>query len=147
MQYKHSFIIQAPLRQVADFHFRSASMGAITPPPIIVKVHSAPPRLEEGDEMDFTLWLGPLPIHWVAHIEDVSETGFADRQLSGPFDRWVHRHTFVPMDEQTTKVLDEIDFSLKSNPLWKLIGLGMWSNLPFLFAYRGWRTKRLLEKQ
>jgi hypothetical protein len=32
-------------------------MAAITPPPIIVKVHHAPPVLADGDEMDFTMWL------------------------------------------------------------------------------------------
>lgn len=146
MHYRHTFRVNAPLAKVADFHAQSASMGAITPPPVIVRVHHAPPRLNEGDEMDFTLWLGPLPIHWLARIEDVSPTGFVDRQLRGPFGRWVHRHTFVPVNENTTEVIDEIDLSLRAHPWWGLIGLGMWLNLPILFAYRSWQTRRLLSK-
>jgi len=147
MNYKHRFTVHAPLTRVADFHARSASMGAITPPPVVVRVHQAPPQLGEGDEMDFTLWLGPFPIRWAARIEDVSPTGFVDRQLRGPFRHWAHRHSYVAVDENTTTVMDEIEFSLKRHPWWGLIGLGMWLNLPLLFAYRSWKTRRLLKDQ
>ncbi len=122
-------------------------MGAITPPPIRVQLHRAPPALLSGDdEMDFTLWFGPLPIHWVARIEDVSESGFTDRQLSGPFSKWVHRHSFVRIDDRTTEVIDHITLRLKPHPFWGLIGLGFWLGLPALFAYRAWKTSRLLGK-
>ena len=95
--------------------------------------------------MDFTIKLGPLPIRWVARIENVRPTGFIDRQLQGPFQRWVHQHTFEPIDETTTSVIDEIEFSLHSRPWWKFIGLNMVLSLPALFAYRGWKTRLLLE--
>ena len=145
MKYQHRFEVNAPLAAVAEFHAQSASMGAITPPPVVVRVHRAPARLDDGDEIDFTMWLGPLPLHWLARIEDVSPTGFTDRQLHGPFRHWVHRHTFTPVDETTTAVVDEIKLELRSNLWWKLVGLGMWLSLPLLFAYRGWKTKRLIQ--
>jgi ligand-binding SRPBCC domain-containing protein len=145
MEYKHRFDVNAPLAAVAEFHARSASMGAITPPPVVVRVHRAPTHLDDGDEMDFTLWLGPLPVRWLARIEDVSPTGFADRQLRGPFRHWIHRHTFVPVDETTTAVVDEIELEFRSHPWWRLLGLGMWLSLPFLFAYRGWKTQRHIQ--
>lgn len=144
MKYRHKFLVKAPLAQVADFHRQSASMGDITPPPAVVKVHQAPARLGEGDEMDFTIWLGPLPVRWQARIEDVSPTGFVDRQLQGPFKQWTHRHSFEPVEEQTTAVVDEIEFKLAKDPIRGIVGLGMTLSLPFLFAYRGWKTRRLL---
>jgi ligand-binding SRPBCC domain-containing protein len=122
-------------------------MGAITPPPVVAQIHQAPTHLQEGDEMDFTLWLGPLPIRWLARIEDVGQHGFVDRQLRGPFQQWRHHHRFVPIDPTTTEVIDEIEAKLQKHPWWGLVGLGMWLNLPILFAYRGWKTKRLLEKR
>jgi ligand-binding SRPBCC domain-containing protein len=145
MKYQHRFEVNAPLAAVAEFHAQSASMGAITPPPVVVRVHRAPARLDDGDEIDFTMWLGPLPLRWLARIEDVSPTGFTDRQLHGPFRHWVHRHTFTPVDETTTAVVDEIKLELRSNLWWKLVGLGMWLSLPLLFAYRGWKTKRFIQ--
>jgi ligand-binding SRPBCC domain-containing protein len=95
--------------------------------------------------MEFTMWLGPLPLRWLARIEDVSPTGFTDRQLRGPFREWVHRHTYVPVDEATTAVVDEIDLSLRRRLWWRLVGVGMWLSLPLLFAYRGWKTQRLIK--
>ena len=144
MKYKHRFKVKAPLAEVAEFHSQSASMGDITPPPAVVKVHQAPARLDDGDEMDFTVWLGPLPVRWKARIEDVSATGFVDRQLQGPFRCWTHRHSFQPIDEETTEVVDEIEFKLAKHPVRGIMGLGMSLSLPFLFAYRGWKTRRLL---
>lgn len=147
MRYEHRFRVSAPLAAVADFHTQSASMAAITPPPVVVRIQRAPARLNEGDEMEFTLWLGPLPVRWLARIEAVSPNAFTDRQLRGPFRRWVHRHSFLPVDETTTAVVDQVELSLRPHLWWGLIGLGMWLSLPLLFAYRGWKTRRLLEVQ
>lgn len=147
MKYQHTFTVKAPLETVAAFHRHSSSMAAITPPPVIVRIHHAPDLLQDGDEMDFTLWLGPLPIHWLARIEQASATGFVDRQLRGPFTKWVHTHTFRALDPTTTEVYDQVEVILGPNLLWKLVGMGMWLNLPMLFAFRGWKTRRLLENQ
>lgn len=143
-KYQHKFRVNAPLAAVAKFHSRSDSMGAITPPPIIAQVHQAPDTLAEGDEMDFTLWLALLPIRWLARIENVTPTGFTDRQLRGPFKKWVHRHTFMPVNNSTTEVVDEIECRLRPHILWGPVGLGMRLTLPLLFAYRSWKTKQLL---
>ena len=146
MKYQHRFRVRAPLEAVADFHSRSASLAAITPPPVVVRVHRAPEIQREGDEMDFTVWLGPLPVRWLACIENVSATGFTDLQVRGPFNAWIHRHSFVRVDEQTTDVVDEVTVELRAHPLWGPVGLGMWLTLPLLFAYRAWKTKRILER-
>jgi ligand-binding SRPBCC domain-containing protein len=145
MKYKHRFRVKAPLADVAEFHSQSASMADIAPPPVVVKIQEAPTRLDEGDQMDFTVWLGPLPIRWHTRIEEVTSTGFVDRQLRGPFRCWSHRHSYEPVDEQTTEVVDEIEFKLDKHPVRGMMGLGMTLSLPFLFAYRGWKTRRLLK--
>lgn len=147
MQYNHRFEVSAPLEAVVDFHRQSASMAAITPPPIVVRVHSAPQRLMDGDQMDFTMWLGPFPIRWVAQIEALPQNGFLDRQCTGPFAKWEHRHRFERIDDRTTAVLDEVTAELHDQWFWKSVGFGMWINLPILFAYRGWKTKKILARQ
>ncbi len=144
MRYRHRFRVDAPLPAVAAFHASSASLGAITPPPVVVRVHSAPAVLRSGDQMDFTLWLGPLPLHWVARIENASDAGFVDRQLQGPFREWVHRHSFRPMPGGCTEVRDEVNAIPRAHLLWGPVGLAMWLGLPLLFAYRGWKTRQTL---
>ena len=122
-------------------------MAAITPPPLQVNLLRAPETLAEGDEMEFTLGLGPIAIPWLARITDVTPTSFVDLQVSGPFQHWKHRHSFIPVDEATTDVVDEVEAELRRHPYWGPIGLFMWFNLPLLFAYRGWRTRQQLSQQ
>jgi ligand-binding SRPBCC domain-containing protein len=145
MKYRHTFRVDAPLAAVAAFHSRSASMPAITPPPMIVRVHATPERLATGDEMDFTLWAGPVPVRWVARIEDASPEGFTDRQVRGPFAAGAHRHRFVRVDDRTTDVVDEVEAALRRHPFWAAAGALMWIGMPVLFAFRGWKTRRILE--
>ena len=145
MKYRRTFQLQAPLAEVAHFHTAASSLKAITPPLIPMQLHRAPEQMGDGDEMAFTMWLGPLPVRWVARVEDVSTAGFLDRQVRGPFAAWTHRHRFVALDEDTTEVVDEVEARLKVHPLWSAVGLAMWVGLPLLFVYRAWKTRRLLE--
>lgn len=146
MRYTHRFRVRASVPAVAEFHSQASVLGQITPPPIIMRLQSAPPVLGEGDEMAFTMWLGPLPIRWLARIEQVTDHSFVDRQLRGPFHRWAHTHTFVDVGDGLTEVRDEIEAELGEGVYRRLMSLFMWLGLPVLFAYRGWRTKRLLER-
>jgi ligand-binding SRPBCC domain-containing protein len=145
MNYCHRFQVHAPLSRVSDFHSKAASMPTITPPPLSVRLHHTPDVLGEGDDMDFSLGVGPFSIRWEARIERVSSTSFTDRQIHGPFAEWVHRHSFNALDNQATEVVDEITLRPRSHFLWWLVGMGMWAGLPFLFAFRASKTRRMLQ--
>jgi ligand-binding SRPBCC domain-containing protein len=97
MKYRHTFRVRADLADVADFHTRATSLGAITPPVIPMRLNHAPECLANGDQMDFTMGIGPLSVRWVARVEDVSPSGFRDRQLQGPFEQWSHHHSFLSL--------------------------------------------------
>lgn len=144
--FTHRFVVNAPIASVAGFHRAAESMAAITPPPVLVKLHDVPEHLHSGDQMAFTMWLGPLPLRWVARIEDVTDTGFVDELLEGPFASWTHRHEFIARGSGRTEVRDLVQATLRREPFWRLIGTFMWLNLRFLFAYRGWKTRRILEQ-
>ena len=89
--YTHRFRVLAPLAQVAEFHRDTKVLRYLTPPPLIVTFNELQP-LAEGSVADFTMWFGPLPIHWVAVHSDVNPTtGFTDTQAAGPFEIWVHK--------------------------------------------------------
>lgn len=146
MRYQHEFQVNASLQAVADFHSRSQNMAAITPPPIVVRMKQAPVQIAEGSQMAFTLWTGPIPVPWVSRIENVSQNGFVDRQLHGPFTTWVHQHSYISLSDTTTLVRDEIQAELKRHPWWGPIGLAMWLGMPLLFAYRARQTRRILQQ-
>ena len=146
MRFHHRFRVNAPLAEVNSFHRRATSMGAITPPSIRVEVHRAPVELSSGDEMDFSLHLGPFQIRWLALIENMTEAGFSDRQLHGPFLAWNHRHSFKQIEASVTEVDDLVTAEVKRSLGERLFGWIMWLGMPILFAYRGWKTRSLLER-
>lgn len=140
MHYRHSFVVNAPLAAVAEFHKDPRALRDLTPPPLTVQFNNVEP-LAEGSVADFTMRAGPISIHWVARHSNVTEQhGFVDTQEQGPFRSWRHRHQFHAIDEQTTEVIDEIEAQYGS-----VISRFMWINLPVLFAYRARQTKKALE--
>jgi len=146
MRYTHRFLIQASLETVVDFHRSASSLESITPPFFFMRDLEAPDPLEEGSPLSFTLWLGPLPVYWHARIENSNPSGFDDVMVSGPFERWVHTHSFEADSPSSCWVLDQVEFRLRRHPYWYPLGLMMALGLPILFAYRGWKTKSLLER-
>jgi len=145
MRFRHTFRVRASVGKVAAFHTAAANMKAISPPVIPMRLHRVPRQLAEGDEVSFTMWLGPIPVRWVAEFQEVSAFGFVDRQREGPFRSWQHRHSFLKVAPEITEVVDSVQAQLRPHLLWGPIGLAMWLGLPLLFAYRGWKTRRLLE--
>jgi ligand-binding SRPBCC domain-containing protein len=145
-QYSSCFRVQAPLGRVAEFHRDTKVLKHLTPPPLIVKFNELQP-LAEGSVADFTIWIGPLPIRWVAIHSDVDpEIGFTDTQVAGAFEAWTHRHSFSALDGNSTEIRDEIKALPSRHPFWGLVSRFIWLNLPILFAYRAWRTRKALEQ-
>jgi len=146
MKFRHAFSVSAPIALVAAFHRNPVNLVALTPFLVRVKLLSAPRPLQVGDEVAFCVWLGVIPIRWVARIIQMDTTGFTDVQLVGPFRRWVHRHQFVPQSDGTTLIVDDIDAAFSWHPIRLLIGFLMWLGLPLLFAYRRKATQRLISR-
>jgi len=147
VKFSRSFEVRASLGAVRDFHARSEALVALTPPLMPMRLEASPPVLRSGDAMSFRIWLGPLPVRWTARIEDAGPGGFTDRQLAGPFAEWVHRHTFDTTGATSSRVTDLIQARLRPHLLWGPVGLTMWLGLPLLFAFRAWKTRRLLESE
>jgi ligand-binding SRPBCC domain-containing protein len=142
-----SFTISAPLQAVAAFHRGTEALKQLTPPPVWASLKSIEP-LAEGSRSAFTLWFGPFPVHWVAVHSRVDPLhGFTDTQESGPLAAWRHTHHFETTG-QGTRVSEHIEYAYPA-------GLrGLWARLlfnplalRFMFAYRAWNTRRLVEKR
>ncbi len=128
------------------FHQDPRALSRLTMPPTFIQVlRDDRKSLTEG-EIEFTLWLGPLPVRWVArHAPGPIATSFADQMVRGPMARWEHLHLFEPAGEHT-RLVDRITYAYKGG-----IG-GLFTRLVFdglplrlLFVYRHWRTRRALE--
>jgi ligand-binding SRPBCC domain-containing protein len=144
--FEYAFIVKAPLARVAEFHRDARALQRLSPPPLFVQLHRIEPQAE-GAVADFTLWMGPLPIRWVAVHSNVSVlNGFTDTQQRGPLRYWRHTHRFVAVDDSHTRVMEHIVFEYypgRAGLLARL--LFSRSALRFLFWYRSWVTRRALE--
>ena len=144
-QFRHEFQVNAPIERVAEFHSSTEALKLLTPPPLFVKFNQVEP-MGEGSRADFTLWLGPIPIRWIAKHSNVHPTdGFTDTQVEGPFQTWIHRHTFTQMTTDMTKIIDEIEGQSSDHLFSGIVSRLMWLTLPILFAYRAQQTRRAVE--
>lgn len=141
-EFRHRFVVNAPLGDVLAFHQDTRALKRLTPPPIFAQIHHYEP-LAEGSRASFTLWFGPFPVRWQAIHSDVGPNGFTDTQVSGPLRAWRHSHRFTPLGPERTLVEDHIVYdhhagwrSLASRLLFARPGLYL------LFTGRKWLTRR-----
>ena len=141
-----SFVVDAPLAAVRDFHGDTSALRILSPPGTFVRLHAVEP-LAEGSVSRFTLWLGPLPIPWTAVHRGVSDHGFTDVQLEGPAAAWAHTHLFTALSEGRTRVDDHVEFTHRPLPRGLLTRLLFCRpNLLFLFAWRAFATRRAVRR-
>jgi len=139
--------INAPAEVVFRFHESPEALRQLIPPWENMGVAESAGSLLPGSRVVLRGRLGLLPIRWVAvHTEYDPPHLFADRQQSGPFAWWYHRHRFLDDGEGGTILRDEVEYQA---PL-GLIGnwLGGWlirRKLERMFAYRHATTRRLIE--
>jgi ligand-binding SRPBCC domain-containing protein len=140
--FESKFLVEAPVEDVAAFHFRPGILKTLTPPLMIMQVHQFEP-LADGSVAEFTMWMGPIPVYWKAVHSGVTADSFTDTQVAGPMKQWVHTHRFIAVNDNQTEVRDSIEYSHFSGIR------GLWSRLLFpqpalriLFAIRARITRR-----
>ena len=103
--------IDAPPARVFAWHERPEALSDLTPPWEKVRVVEPPTSLQPGSRVVLVSSLGPIPLKWVAvHTELDPPHLFADRQESGPFASWYHRHHFLDDGKGGTLMRDEVDY-------------------------------------
>ncbi|WP_341527708.1 SRPBCC family protein [Nostoc sp. UHCC 0302] len=146
--FKYSSVINAPVEVVWNFHERPDILQLLTPPWQPVQVLRREGGLDVGAITEFRLFLGPLPLTWLArHTEYEKYRLFTDEQISGPFESWIHRHEFEPQNGQT-RLTDAISFSLPGGEITEFIsGWLVQVQLEAMFRYRHHVTKRECESR
>jgi ligand-binding SRPBCC domain-containing protein len=146
LNFKHSSIINAPIEVVWQFHERPDILQLLTPPWQPLQAVRRQGGLEEGAIMEFRLFLGILPLTWLArHTKYEKYRLFVDEQISGPFESWIHRHEFTP-ENGKTRLTDAISFAMPGGDVTELIsGWLVQLQLEAMFRYRHYVTKRECE--
>lgn len=112
MRYVHESLIAAPPEAVFAFHERPDALAKLVPPWERVEVLQPPSSLRAGTRVLLRMRFGPLPLVWEAeHTRYEPPALFQDRQVRGPFRRWVHTHRFLPAAGGTL-LRDEVEYAL-----------------------------------
>jgi ligand-binding SRPBCC domain-containing protein len=148
---RQRFIKQTPINAPPDlvfrFHESPDALAHLIPPWENMKMVESAGSLRPGSRVVLRGSLGIIPIEWIAiHTEYDPPHLFADRQESGPFGYWYHRHRFLDDGQGGTILRDEVEYAV---PL-GVIGqwLGGWlvrRKLEAMFAYRHEKTRSLIE--
>ncbi|MGB3694379.1 MAG: SRPBCC family protein [Spirulinaceae cyanobacterium] len=137
LHFQYSTLINAPVEAVWRFHEREDILQILTPPWQPVQVVRREGGLDVGAITEFRLFLGPIPIAWLArHVECQEYRLFADQQIKGPMAYWLHHHLFAEENGQT-RLTDSIEYAIPGGQLAEFL-LGWWVEMRLhdMFRYR-----------
>ena len=133
-----SLTLELPREQVFEFFSDAGNLERITPPEL--SFHIVTPRpleLQQGALIDYKLRLRGLPLTWRTEISVWDPPNeFVDRQLSGPYSQWIHRHTFTEIGPGRTLIEDEVRYRLPLEPLGDLAHYIVRRELEYIFDFR-----------
>ncbi len=147
MRFVHESRIAAPPAEVFAFHESPGALLRLTPPWESVAVEQGGESLRPGSRVVLRTKIGPCHPRWVAeHTEYEAGRMFADRQVSGPFASWYHRHWFLDDGNGGTLLRDEVEYTPPLGMLGQLAG-GRYleRKLRKMFEYRHDATRRAVE--
>lgn len=122
------------------FHFFSdaKNLEKITPPEMSFKVlKMSTAEIMQGSLIDYTLRVHGLSFNWRTKITRWEPPqAFTDEQLSGPYARWHHTHTFESLAGGTL-MKDRVHYKLPFGGVGRLFGLALVkSDVAKIFKYR-----------
>jgi len=129
---------------VFSFFADARNLERLTPPWLHFRILTPEPiEMRTGTLIDYRIQLHGIPLRWRSVISEWSPPQqFTDEQLSGPYRRWVHTHTFEDVNGGT-QVNDSIEFDVIAS--W-LTGWLVMRDLRKIFAYRHERLARIFGK-
>jgi len=138
--------LPGPIEDHFAFFCNAHNLDTITPPWLHFKVLTPTSvKLEKGTILDYSLRIRGIPVRWQSRITlwDPPHR-FVDEQRIGPYDRWIHEHSFEPQDGGTL-ILDRVDFVVPGGMVLEpfLYRLLVGPDLEKIFAYRKDKLKEL----
>ena len=145
---KESRIAASP-EEVFAFHEFPGALKQLIPPWEKVELESGGESLRVGTRVVLKSYLGPIPLRWIAeHFEYDPPRGFSDRQLTGPFARWEHRHRFLDDGAGGTILRDEVDYEVPLGAIGRFLGGGfIHRKLCRMFDFRHAITREMVESR
>jgi uncharacterized protein (TIGR01777 family) len=143
--------ISASPEALRAWHFRPGAFQRLSPPWESAELLESPEALADGARAVIRVGAWPARLRWVAE-HALTDDGFIDRQLQGPFASWEHRHRFLPVSDGAAgeggcELFDEIRFRLPFGAVGRSFGGPLVRRkLERMFRYRHEITRLDLER-
>jgi ligand-binding SRPBCC domain-containing protein len=130
-----SLFVPRQRTEVFAFFAAAENLQRITPPWVDFRIITPLPiDMRAGALIDYRLKVHGLPIRWRTEISAwAPPDGFVDRQIKGPYLRWVHTHQFRDVPGGTA-VDDTVDFAVPGG--WPIERLFVRRDLRAIFLHR-----------
>ncbi len=148
--FKKKTRFNVPVDELFAWHARPGALERLSPPWDPLDLICKSGGIEKNAVVAMKIRLSPLPFKriWIAqHIKCEKNHLFQDRQISGPFAKWVHTHRFMADGEDASFLEDEIEYALPFSPITRFPGAYLIrKKLERIFHYRHFLTARDLEE-
>jgi ligand-binding SRPBCC domain-containing protein len=134
--------------EVFGFFADALNLERITPAWLSFRVTTPKPiEMGPGTLIEYRLRLHGVPLRWLTRIDVWAPPHrFVDRQLRGPYSRWVHEHTFAADGPDATLMRDRVEYSLPLGPLGAVADVVLVRrDLARIFDHRAARVARFIK--
>jgi ligand-binding SRPBCC domain-containing protein len=143
---KTDMTLESPLFETFEIFRDAANLETLTPPELRFEIRTPLPiQMKVGARIEYRIRLFGIPFSWLTEITSW-EPGvrFVDEQISGPFAVWIHEHRFEALGDSSTRIRDEVQYTLPFEPIGRIAHPLVRSRLNRIFDYRERRVREIL---
>lgn len=134
--FNHFFVVDASIDKVWDFYTDLHHLEVITPKRLDFKIiESSSNKITLGQTASFSSKL-LTRITWKTKITYCKPYTYVDEMSNTLFKRWKHTHVFHKINENQTKVTDEIEFELQYGFIGRMFERYALDKLKKIFVHR-----------
>ena len=143
--FHHSFVVDAPIDKIWNFYTDLHHLQVITPKRLDLQlIESSSDRIAVGQTASFSSKL-LTRVTWRTRITACKPYTYVDEMSNHVlFKHWRHTHVFHKINENQTKVEDDVEFELRYGFVGKMFEWYAQDKLTQIFAHRQQATIKAL---